>query len=583
MGFTNIVTLLTGIALFLFGMTLMGDGLKRVAGSSLELVLYRLSGTPLKGIILGTGVTAVIQSSSATSIMVVGFVNSGMMKVKQAIGIIMGAIIGTSFTGWIICLSAIGGGGIFEIISTATLTALIAVIGIILKMFTGSETKHYLGDIMLGFAVLMFGISTMSGSVEPLRESPEFISMMTSFTNPFLGILVGLLFTSIIQSASAAVGILQALAVTGAINFQLALPVIMGIAIGAAVPVLLSALGATVSGKRTAFIYLMVDTMGVIIFSILFYTANAVFGFSFMTVTMNMVMIALLNTVFRAVIVVIQAPFIGVLEKLVKHVIKDNTEVVEELKDVDRLEERFLDYPALSIEQTRITINTMAGLTEKNVRDARKLLTAYSEEGMNKVREIEKIIDTYEDKLGAYLVRIMRKELSEDQNRTMNEYLHVITDFERISDHALNLGECAEELAQKKIKFTPEAVRELKILLSAVEEVLALAVHAFTENDMEAAYRIEPLEETIDNLCDEMKLRHVERIRTGVCRYAHGFAFNDILTNCERIGDHCSNIGIAIKVDIEGIDAHDSRNRMEIERAHGFDEMFAEYNVKYEI
>ncbi|MDO4175893.1 MAG: Na/Pi cotransporter family protein [Bacillota bacterium] len=583
MGFTNIVTLLTGIALFLFGMTLMGDGLKKVAGSKMELVLYRLSGTPIKGILLGTGVTAVIQSSSATSIMVVGFVNSGMMKVNQAIGVIMGAIIGTSITGWIICLSSIGGGGIFEIISTTTLTALIAVIGIILKMFTKSEVNHYVGDIMLGFAVLMFGISTMSGSVEPLRDSPQFIDMMTSFTNPLLGILVGLVFTSIIQSASAAVGILQALAVTGAINFQLALPIIMGIAIGAAVPVLLSALGATVSGKRTAFIYLMVDTLGVIIFSILFYAANAIFDFSFMTVTMNMVAIALLNTVFRAVIVAIQAPFIWLLEKIVKHVIKDNEEVIEELRDVDRLEERFLDHPALAIEQARIVITTMASLTEKNVHRARGLLAEFSESRMAKLKEIENVIDTYEDKLGAYLIKIMKKELSEDQNKAVNKYFHAITDFERIGDHALNLAECAEELNQKKIQFTPIAAKELRVLLAATEEVMDLANKSFVGDDVEVAYKIEPLEETIDNLCDQMKINHVDRIREGICQYQHGFVFNDILNNCERIGDHCSNIGIAEKAVAYGIESHDMGQRLELEKEHGFDQKFEEYQKKYSL
>lgn len=583
MGFTNVVTLLTGIALFLFGMTLMGDGLKKVAGSSLELVLYRLSGTPIKGIILGTGVTAVIQSSSATSIMVVGFVNSGMMKVNQAIGIIMGAIIGTSITGWIICLSSIGGGGIFEIISTTSLTALIAVVGIILKMFTKSETNHYLGDIMLGFAVLMFGISTMSGSVEPLRESQQFISMMTSFTNPILGILVGLVFTSVIQSASAAVGILQALAVTGAISFQLALPIIMGIAIGAAVPVLLSALGATVTGKRTALIYLMVDTLGVIIFSILFYSANAVFDFSFMNIPMNMFMIAILNTVFRVVIVAMQAPFISVLERVVKFIIKDKTEVAEELRDVDRLEERFLDHPALAIEQTRETINTMARLTRRNILDARRLLAEYSDKGMEKVKEIEGIVDTYEDKLGSYLVKIMKREMSDEQNKTVNKYYHAITDFERISDHALNLGECAEELNQKKIEFTEDASKELKVLLLAVEEVLDLAVKAFVEDDMEAAYSIEPLEETIDNLCDEIKLRHVDRIAVGKCKYTNGFVFNDILNNCERIGDHCSNIGIAEKSTTHEMASHDTLSFMELEREHGFDRKLAQYAEKYSL
>ena len=358
MGISNVLELLGGVALFLFGMALMGDSLKKVAGNKLELILFRLSSTPLKGILLGTGVTAVIQSSSATSVMVVGFVNSGMMKVRQAIGVVMGAIIGTSITGWIICLSDIGGGssGWLELLSTDTLTAVIAVIGIVLRMFCSAPTKKHVGEIMLGFAVLMFGMKAMSSSVYDLRSSETFINMLTTFSNPILGIALGIVFTSVIQSASAAVGILQALAITGAIRFDIALPIIMGIAIGAAVPVLLSALGASAD----ALSYLMVDTLGVIITAFVFYALNAIFDFSFMSMTMTTVSLALMNTVFRFVIVAILAPFIPLLEKICKLIIKDKPEDAAVLEDFDRLEERFLDHPALAVEQSRLTVNSMA-------------------------------------------------------------------------------------------------------------------------------------------------------------------------------------------------------------------------------
>lgn len=584
MSISNVFALLGGVALFLFGMSLMSDGLKKVAGSKLELVLYRLSSNSLKGILLGTGVTAVIQSSSATSVMVVGFVNSGMMKVKQAIGIIMGAIIGTSITGWIICLSAVGGGGVFALFSTDTFTTIIAVVGIILLMFTKKEKNHHVGTIMLGFAVLMFGIGAMSDAVYPLRESETFINMLTTFSNPLLGILIGILFTSVIQSASAAVGILQTLAVTGAIDFELALPMIMGIAIGAAVPVLLSALGANANGKRTAFIYLMVDTVGVILFSIIFYTANAIVDFGFMDMSMNMMSIALLNTVFRLIIVVMLTPCIGIMEKIVIRLIKDQEENKEELKDVDRLEERFLAHPALAIEQTRITINSMAKNTMINLEEAVSLFNHYSEDGFARVDELENVVDTYEDKLGSYIVRIMKKELSDEQNKSVSKFLHVINDFERMSDHAENLAECAQEINEKGIEFTPVAQEEMDRLLSVIKEIVSITIDAFVENDIEASYRIEPLEEIIDNLCDEMKLHHIERIQKGICQYNHGFVFNDMLTNFERIGDHCSNVGIAIKMDEdETIEAHGLVERMEIERQHGFDKYYAEYIRKFDI
>ena len=584
MGISNVLELLGGVALFLFGMALMGDSLKKVAGNKLELLLFRLSSTPLKGILLGTGVTAVIQSSSATSVMVVGFVNSGMMKVRQAIGVVMGAIIGTSITGWIICLSDIGGGssGWLELLSTDTLTAVIAVIGITFRMFCTDPTKKHAGEIMLGFAVLMFGMKAMSSAVYDLRSSETFINMLTTFSNPLLGIALGIVFTSVIQSASAAVGILQALAITGAIRFDIALPIIMGIAIGAAVPVLLSALGASADGKRTALSYLMVDTLGVIIFSIVFYTLNAIMDFPFMSMTMTTVSLALMNTVFRFIIVTVLAPFIPLLEKICRLIIKDKPEDAAVLEDFDRLEERFLDHPALAVEQCRLTVNSMAKKARKNLFDAFDLVGSYSDDGFDLVNHTEDIVDKYEDKLGTYLIHITSHELNPEQNVAVGKYLHTINDFERISDHALNIAECAKELHDKQILFSDAGKSELSVLMAAVREIMTTSIDAFVDNDLERAYRVEPLEELIDNLCDEMKMHHIDRLQKGICTLHHGFVFNDLLTNLERVSDHCSNIAVAIiEIESDSFDAHEYINSLIEVRSHCFDEYYAEYSKKF--
>lgn len=583
MGIPNMIALLGGVALFLFGMSLMGDSLKKVAGSKLELILFRLSSTPLRGILLGTGVTAVIQSSSATSVMVVGFVNSGMMKVRQAIGIVMGAIIGTSITGWIICLSDIGSGasGWLELMSTESLASMVAIVGILCYSFSKKASTKHVGGILLGFAVLMFGMKAMSGSVSELKTNETFIKLLTDFSNPLLGILVGLLFTSILQSASAAVGILQALAITGAIEFRVALPIIMGVAIGAAVPVLLSALGAGANGRRTAWSYLVVDTLGVILFSMIFYTANAIADFSFMSSTMTTVSIALLNTVFRVIIVLLLAPFIGLLEKLVCRLIKED-ELGEELRDMDRLEERFLMHPAIAVEQSRLTVNAMAEKARENILDAFKLLENYSDEGFDAVEKMENIIDRYEDKLGTYLVQLTSRELNAQQNEAVSKYLHTINDFERISDHALNVAESAKERHEKGILFSDEGWHELSVLTAAVEEVINTAITAFTENNLELAYRVEPLEEHIDNLCDEMKMHHVERVAKGRCTIIHGYVFTDLLTDLERISDHCSNIAVAmIELESDSFDTHEYISSLNAAHTMGYDEYYAEYSSKY--
>ena len=419
MSISNLISLLSGIALFLFGMSLMGDGLKKVAGNKLEVILYQLTGKPLKGFLLGTAVTAVIQSSSATSVMVVGFVNSGMMRVRQAISIVMGAILGTSITGWIICLSDLGGGGGWvDLFSTATLTGIISVAGILLRMFSKNQTKQHVGDILMGFAVLMFGMSTMSAAVSPLRDEPVFLRILTSFSNPLLGILFGTFFTCVLQSASAAVGILQALASTGVIDFSIALPIIMGIAIGAAMPVLLSAVGANVNGKRTAMVYLVVEVAGVVFWAAAFYLANAVFRFSFLNMPMTSVSIAFVNTLFRFVKVVILLPFTDVIEAVVNALVKDKGDQKPANEPAAmHLEERFLQHPALAIEQSRITINSMAADAELNFSGALALLSNYTDDDFAEVQRMEGVIDRYEDILGTYLVKLTGRELSSRPER----------------------------------------------------------------------------------------------------------------------------------------------------------------------
>ena len=582
MSVADVISLLGGIALFLFGMSLMGEGLKKVAGSRLELVLYKLSSTPLKGVLLGTGVTAVIQSSSATSVMVVGFVNSGMMKVKQAIGVIMGAILGTSVTGWILCLSSLeGGSGVVQLLSTEVLTGIVAVVGIILRMFTGKTSNRYVGEILLGFAVLMYGMSAMSGAVSPLRESEAFIRILTSFSNPILGILVGLAFTSVLQSASAAVGILQALAITGAVTFEVALPIVMGIAIGAAVPVLLSALGANLNGKRTAFIYLLIDVLGVLIWALLFYGANAIIHFTFLDAVMSSVSIALMNTLFRLATVIVLLPCIGLMEHMVELLFPDDGSAAEE-QEMDRLEERFLQHPALSIEQSRLVTNSMAERAEGNLLMAVGLRNRWSDKDFRMVGETESVIDRYEDKLGTYLMKITSKSLSQSQSEEVSKYLHTISDFERISDHALNISEAAKEIHDKDLQFSPEACHELDVIESAVREILSVAVGAFVENDPQWAARVEPLEEIIDGLCDELKLHHVDRLQKGVCTLSQGFVFNDLLTNFERVADHCSNIAVAmIELESDAFDTHEYLKSVKNMKSDSFARYYEEYSKKF--
>ena len=584
MSVSNIISLLGGVALFLFGMTLMGEGLKKVAGNKMELVLYRLSSTPLKGVVLGTAVTAIIQSSSATSVMVVGFVNSGMMKMEQAVAIIEGALIGTSVTGWIICLSSVEGSGWVSLLSTSTLTAVVAVIGIILRMFSKKQLHWHVGDILLGFAVLMFGMQSMSGAVSPLRQSPEFIHLLTTFSNPVLGIIVGMVFTAVLQSASAAVGILQALSMTGAVTFATAYPLILGIAIGAAVPVLLSALGAKTEGRRTAFLYLVIEIAAVAVCAALYYGISAFVDLGLSGLVMSPVTIALVNSVFRALSVAILLPFNKLLLSFVETIIRVSEEERSVNASLDRLDERFLAHPALAIEQSRLTVNDMADASQTNFFSALNLLAHFSEEDFRRVEKGEDKVDEFEDKIGTYLMGINANELDRVQNENLSKYLHTLSDFERISDHAMNIAEAAREIAEKKLYFSEAARRELSVLSTAVSDMVSLCFESFKKNNVEDAFRVEPFEERIDILCDEMKLRHVDRLQNGVCSLGQGFVFNDLVTNLERVADHCSNIAIAmIELQADTYDAHSYVINLKELHSHRFDEYYEEYSKKYEI
>ncbi len=588
MDIENIITLLGGVAMFLFGMSVMGDSLKKVAGSKMEMILYKLSGNTPRAILLGTVVTAVIQSSSATSVMVVGFVNSGMMKVRQAIGVILGAILGTSVTGWVLCLNSLGGSGssVASLLSTAVLTGIVALAGIIMWMFAKKTALKNLGGIMLGFAVLMYGMSMMSGAISPLRSDENFLRFLTSFSNPILGILVGLVVTAVLQSASAAVGILQALAATGAIQFDVAFPIIMGIGIGASLPVVLSALGADTNGKRTAFVYLIIDVLGAVICGILFYGLNAIIGFGFMNATMTMVTIALTNSLFRLVTVVILSPFTAALEKLVCRMFPEGAEAAAERADMDRLETRFLSHPALSIEQSRLVIDSMAEKALESVNMAVGARRTPDSAALKKVVDLESVLDRYEDKLGAYLSKVTTHDLNSEQSKEVSKYLRALSDFERISDHARNIAEAVNEISEKKITFSSAAEKELHTLEEAVCEITNITIKSFINGDEQEALKVDPLEEVIDFLCDELKKNHIDRVSRQECTLETGFVFNDLLTDYERIADHCNNVAVdVIESGNKGEDmySHEYHKRVDYHKDQVFVNYFREYQKKYAV
>ena len=583
MDIVSVITLLGGLAFFLFGMSLLGDSLKKVAGSRLEVFLAKLTSTHIRGILLGTFVTAVIQSSSATTVMVVGFVNSGVMKLSQAIGIIMGANIGTTATGWILSLTDLQDGGTAaQLFSVSTIFALIALIGIILYMTAHSTKKKNVGVILLAVSILMYGMQIMSGAVEPLKDSAEFIRVLTVFSNPIIGILAGTLFTAVIQSSSASVGILQALAVTGSISYDMAVPLILGMSIGACAPVLVSSIGANKNGRRAAFIYLYYNLFGSLAFMVVYYAATRLFGLTFTSMAATAVGIAIVNTVAKLFATIVLLPFMGQLEKLVYLTFKSSPE--DEEYEENLLDERFLNYPPLAIEQSNLTITKMAEAAKKNILQAIDLLADYRPESAEKIVNRENVVDKYEDKLGTYLVKLSGKELSHSEARYSSKCLHSITDLERISDHAVNVMELAAELHEKKLTFSAAADTELSICNAAVREILDIAFGAFISDDLEMAHRVEPLKQVIEEMAGAMKSSHIERVQAGKCTLELGFVFNDLLNNFERVADHCSNVALSvIEMNDLSFESHGYFRSLKSSQAENYAELVEEYKKKYYI
>lgn len=576
MGITDVLTLLGGLAFFLFGMTLLGDGLKRVAGSRLETILGRLTSTTLRGVLLGTLVTAVIQSSSATTVMVVGFVNSGIMKLTNAVGIIMGANIGTTFTGWILTLAGVEGSG------SAAMFAAIAFIGIILYFFCKKTTQKNVGMILLAFSVLMSGMQSMSSAMEPLKESEAFLNFISAVSNPLLSLLVGILVTALIQSCSASIGILQALSVTGAISYDVAIPMVLGMCIGACVPVLISSITANVNGKRAAFIYLYFNLAGSIIFMVVFYLLNAIFDFAFMDTAATSVGIAICNTIYKVSATVVLAPFASVLEKVAVMTIRDKSTEEDEEYQGNLLDERFLNYPPLAIEQSGKTMELMTQAAFKNLFRSIELLANFNQEKFDKIMSRENVVDRYEDTLGGYLVRLNGKVLSDQETQASAKYLHCLTNVERISDHAVNLAELAAEMNEKQITFSQEARDQLGVCVEAIQEIAELARDCLLRDDLAMARKVEPLEEVVDQLTEELKVRHIHRLQVGDCTLELGFIFNDCINNFERVADHCSNIAVAVleTADMD-LQAHDYLRGLRQNNEEEFHRWLVFYENKY--
>ncbi|MBQ9044553.1 MAG: Na/Pi cotransporter family protein [Oscillospiraceae bacterium] len=581
---TAILSLLCGLVLFLYGVMLMGDGLNQVAGGKLEAVLYRLTSHPLKGIALGAAVTAVIQSSTATSIIAIGFISSGMMSLRQAASIILGSILGTSVTGWIVSLSFVGGGsssGVMSVLTVANLTAVLACVGIYLRKFQKTPMKNSVGTILLGFTILMTGMDIMSASVSPLKENAAFISLLTNFSNPVVGILVGMVFTAIIQSSAAAIGILQALSVTGAITFSAAFPIVLGVAVGGAIPVLLSALGADINARRTALMHLAMDILGAVLCGILFYAINAFAQFGFYDKSMNAVDIALINTLFRLVTVILLTPAIGLLEKLVRRIIPDPAQEPTEEDAIDALlEDRFLAYPTLALSQCHMAIGDMAACAFESIGRVKKLLHEFNESGFAKVEQLETRCDLYEDRVGTYLMKATRRELNEAENRDVTLYLHALSDFERISDHAMNIAHTARQMEQKSINYSPDAQRELGVIERAVDAITDGARETFDNKDLTAAQHTVSLAAVIEELCETMRRHHVERLRAGICTLEQGITFNDLISNYEEISERCKKLAyLLLELAENGADAHAYHQRLSPYET----EEYAQYSAEYAI
>lgn len=576
----SILNLIGGLSLFLFGMSLMGQALERRVGNRLKVLLGKLTTNRITGLTTGLGVTAVIQSSSATTVMVVGFVNSGLMTLRQAINVIMGANIGTTVTAWILSLSGISSDNVFvKLLKPSSFTPILALIGIILYMFTKESKKRDTGMILLGFATLMFGMEAMSGAVSGLRDLPEFQNMFVAFTNPVLGVLAGAILTAIIQSSSASVGILQALASTGAVTYGAAIPIIMGQNIGTCITAIISAVGANKNAKRAALVHLSFNVIGTVVWLSIFCIVKAVAVPAILGESASLMGIAVCHSAFNILCTMLMLPLAGMLEKMVKKMIPDN-EVIEQTEELDS---RLLGSPSLALERCSQVLDSMAGIAVAALKDSIGSITRYDEETALRIREAEEKTDHLEDILGTYLVKLTSTQLGENESAKATEYMKVIGDYERIADHAVNILESAEELVQKGIVFSDQAQKEYNLISDAVEDILDLSHTAFKDTDLKAARKTEPLEQIVDELKETLRTRHILRLQKGECSVDAGFVWSDLLTNLERVADHCSNISGCV-LDTAGHTMNIHQNQRLLRNSgEDFGQELQELRVKYKI
>lgn len=576
----GVLSFVGGLAMFLYGMKVMNLGLEKLSGGKLERILERLTSSKIKGVLLGLTVTALMQCSSATTVMVVGFVNSGIMQLSQATGVIMGANIGTTVTAWLISLTGIEGDNVFiQMLNPANFSPIIAIIAVGILTFVKKGKKYNVATILIGFALLMLGMNAMSSAVKPLAAVPEFTRVLTMFSNPILGVLCGIVVTAVMQSSSASVGILQALSSTGALPLGSAIPIIMGQNIGACSTALISGIGASKNAKRAAVIHLYFNVIGTVLFLILYYIADAIFNFAFADASANQVTIAIVHTVFNVATTLVLLPFANLLEKLARITVREGRHSDE---NYARLDKRFLSSPSFAIDQCRTLSVEMATLTQSTLSDAITMLTEYDEATGKEIIENENRVDEYEDKIGTYLLQLNSQNLNDRDSKEISLLLHCIGDIERISDHAVNTLEAAEELYRKELKLSERAMEELRIYISAITEIVSLAFDAFETGDITKAKTVEPLEEVIDNLRNELKKHHVKRLRKGKCTIEAGFILSDLLTNFERIADHCSNIAVClIQIQDGSFETHEYINELKKTEDVFFLEKFTFFTKKY--
>ena len=560
----SLLSMIGGLALFLYGMEVLGDGLKKASGGKLEHILEKLTSNKLMAVLLGAGVTAVIQSSSATTVMVVGFVNSGIMKLSQAVGVILGANVGTTVTAWILSLTDVSGSGFFlQLLKPTSFSPILAIIGVCLISMGKKERQKNIGTILIGFAVLMFGMDTMSTAVEPLAEQPEFSHILLMFSNPVLGMLVGLILTAVIQSSSASIGILQALCATGVVSYATAIPIIMGQNVGTCVTALISSAGASKNAKRAALIHLYYNIIKTVAFMAVFYALNAFIHFAFLEEAASALGVAVIHTAFNVAAVIIIFPVSWILEKLAYLTIPETEEEREKeaeksRKEIQLLDTRFLSTPGFALEQCKNVAVDMADYSREALFLAIQMLDKFDKASADRVVELENIVDHYEDEIGAYLVKLSSRHLTEKDSQHLSVLLHSIGDFERISDHAINIMEAAKEMHAKELDFSRKAREELGIYTGAIKDIINTSVLVFQEEDLKLAAMIEPMEEVIDYLSVEVKKRHMKRLRKGKCTIEMGFILSDIVTNYERVSDHCSNIALSmLQLNEENFEAHE--------------------------